>query len=194
MLHPLQNGSIFLIQIIFDFYLLILLLRLLFQFFGINFYNPIAQFIVKLTKYPLSPLQKFLPTLKRIDTSILVAALFIDCIKFTLIIFLKFGTFVNLIGLIIWSIGDLFSQVATIFFFAILLFAILSWVMPQRDHPLYGILERLSAPILRPVQRFIPLLAGIDLSPLVAILLINLMEIVLIEPIIAIGLKLAISP
>lgn len=191
MIAPLENGLLFLIQITFDIFILILTLRLLFQATGVHFYNPIAQFVVKLTKPILYPLKKFIPMYKRFDLAVIVAIFLLDFIKFGLLIFIKFNTLPNPVGLLVWSCGDILNQFLNIFFFAILIGALLSWIGPKYQHPIYEVIAKLSAPILRPIQRIMPTISGIDISPIFAIILIKVFEIVIADMLIRLGASLS---
>lgn len=193
MLDPILNGGLFLLQFLFDTYILILTLRLLMQYTGVNFYNPIAQFIVKVTKPVLSGFQRFLPAYKGVDFSIIAIIFILDIIKFFLIIYFKFQVLANPLGLIVWTFGDFASQLIDIFFFAILLYAIFSWFMPRHYNPLYEILSRLSSLVLTPISRIIPVLGGLDISPIIAILALKLLDIVVISPLLGLGFKMAMS-
>ena len=79
------------------------------------------------------------------------------------------------------------SLVLTLLFWAILIRAILSWVQPDPRNPIVQFLERVTGPILYPLQRIIPPLGGIDLSPLVAMLLIELIKGLLVNAILKLG-------
>ena len=79
------------------------------------------------------------------------------------------------------------SLVLTLLFWAILIRAILSWVQPDPRNPIVQFLERVTGPILYPLQRIIPSLGGIDLSPLVAMLLIELIKGLLVNAILKLG-------
>ncbi len=79
------------------------------------------------------------------------------------------------------------SLVLTLLFWAILIRAVLSWVQPDPRNPIVQFLERVTGPILYPLQRIIPPLGGIDLSPLVAMLLIELLKGLLVNAILNLG-------
>lgn len=79
------------------------------------------------------------------------------------------------------------NLVLTLLFWAILIRAILSWVQPDPRNPVVQFLDRLTGPILYPLQRIIPPIGGIDLSPLVAMLLIELIKGLLVHAILNLG-------
>ena len=79
------------------------------------------------------------------------------------------------------------SLLLTLLFWAILIRAILSWVQPDPRNPIVQLLERVTGPILYPLQRIIPPLGGIDLSPLVAMLIIELIKGLLVNAILKLG-------
>ncbi|MGC8467952.1 MAG: YggT family protein, partial [Acidithiobacillus sp.] len=85
------------------------------------------------------------------------------------------------------SIAQLTSLVLTLLFWAIFIRAILSWVNPDPYNPIVRALDRITTPILYPIQRVVPLFGGIDLSPFIAMLLIELLKGLLVRAILNLG-------
>src|SRR5579871_5457054 len=117
----LQHAGVFLIQTIFDLYALILLLRLLLQYLRVDFYNPISQFVVKLTSPVIVPLRRIIPGYWGIDLATVAVLIITILIKTVLIMLMSMHKFPSIGGLIIWTLGDLISLVIKLFFYAILL-------------------------------------------------------------------------
>lgn len=166
----LVEASGFLIGILFDFYLTILLLRFLLQWMGANYYNPISQFTVKLTDPVLKPLRKLIPNWGGVDIATLSTLLILAMIKNGLLIWLQYQTLPYALGLILLAATSLLALALSIFFYALLIRVILSWVNPTGYNPAIEIIQRITEPLLAPARRYIPAISGIDLSPLAVII------------------------
>lgn len=190
---PFTHASVFLIQTLFDLYLTIIMLRFLLQLFRADFYNPISQFVVKLTNPALIPLRRMIPGYKGIDWSCVVLLLSITLIKLCLLALVQFHRFPSIVGLLVWSLGDLFSLTINIFFFAILIQIITSWITPHSHNPILHVINSLTYPLMRPARRYIPPVGGFDLSPIPVIIGLQLIIILVASPITNIGLQLAFT-
>ena len=164
-----ENPFIFLVDTIFSIYIAIMLLRFILQQVGADFYNPISQFVVKATQPLVSVSRRFIPSIKKIDTATLALVLLLIVIK-SLIIFSIAGYSFNGMQLFIKGLHDLVSLTFDIFIVALFVQAILSWINPDPHHPVSGLLRSLTAPILRPIQKNIPSIGGLDLSTLIALI------------------------
>jgi YggT family protein len=172
---------IFLVDTIFSLYILAVVLRFLLQWSNADFYNPIAQFLIKITHPPLKLLRRFIPAAGRIDTSAIVLALSLQMVADFSIFFLK-GLLVGLSALVVISFTQLISLLINIFIFAIFAQALLSWINPGNFNAATSILYSLSNPILKICRQVIPDLGGIDLSPLAALILLQLAKMLLLPP------------
>jgi len=168
-----QAGS-FLISTIIGLYVIIVLLRFLLQVVRADFYNPLSQFVVKVTNPLLVPMRRFIPGLLGYDLSSLVLAYVLEVIELSLIGLINNMNFM-IIGVFWVAIGQVISLILYIYLIAIIIQAILSWVSPGVNHPMSSLIYQLVEPIIRPVRRYIPPFSGIDLSPLVVIIVLNLL-------------------
>ena len=155
--------SRYLVQTAFGVLLFAVLLRLLLQLARADFYNPISQFIVKVTSPLLRPLRRIIPPLGRLDSASLVLALAIQCIA----------------TLVVLALLGILSLLLNIYFFGILLLIVFSWIAPQSHHPGIALLYQLTEPVMAPVRRLLPPLGGLDLSPILVFVIINVLEILL---------------
>ncbi len=178
----------FLITTIFDMYITLILLRFIFQLIRADFYNPIAQVIVKLTNPALIPLRRFIPSIKGIDTAALVLLLVTCLIKLILSSLIQFQEFPFVGGLLVWGIGDLLTLTLNVFFWAIVIQAIMSWVSPSPGHPVYAILYYLTNPLMQPARRFIKPISGIDVSPIAVLLALQVLIMVVASQITQLGI------
>src|SRR5262245_38239331 len=107
MISSVDDALIFLIETLFNLYVLILMLRVVLQWVGANFYNPISQFVLKLTNPVVTPLRKILPPFKGIDIASLLILTSLEFIKFFIVIWLGLKIIPGFIGLVIMSFGDI---------------------------------------------------------------------------------------
>lgn len=151
------------------------LLRLYMQHQRVPFGNPVGRFVFALTDWVVLPLRKVLPAVRRWDTASLVAAYLIELAQFTLLwAMIGGGGFEHVFVLAVLGLLRLAISTATAL---VIVYAVLSWV--QNDSPLSDIIDRLCAPLLRPIRRVVPLVGGIDLSPLVLLVLLQVLSMLL---------------
>ncbi|MDO9422601.1 MAG: YggT family protein [Methylobacter sp.] len=175
------DPTIFIIDSLFSLYILAVLLRFLLQWCGADFYNPISQFLVKATHPPLKLLRRFVPSIGKIDTSSLVLVLSLQMLADFSILLLK-GVAISIGALTILSLTQLVSLLINIFIYAVFARAILSWINPGSFNAASSILHSLTEPVLDLCRKFIPDLGGIDLSPLAALMLLQLAKMVVLPP------------
>ncbi|MFZ2854557.1 MAG: YggT family protein [Rhodocyclaceae bacterium] len=170
----MTQAGLFLLDALIGFLSFALLLRFYMQAFRVSFANQVGAFVVQLTNWLVKPLRRVLPGVFGLDLSSLLPA-------YLLQVFLLFAVFAaqggfelagaeQLLGLLLWK-GVLATLRISIYLLigALFMQAILSWVNPYS--PLAQPLGQLTGPFLRPIQRVVPPIAAIDLSPLIAILL-----------------------
>lgn len=168
-------GSL-LIGVIFGVYIFMLLLRLIFQIVRADFYNPLSQAIVKITNPPLLPLRKIIPGLWGIDLASVVLILILQAIELWLLLWLR-GVPVTA-PLLAWiTLGYVLKSTIWVFLGAIFIRIILSWIAPAGAgrNPVVGLVYSVSEPLMRPARRVIPLMAGLDLSPLLVIVVLYIL-------------------
>ena len=175
-------SAIFLIQTVFGLYLLAVMLRLLLQWVHADFYNPVSQFIVKITNPPLRPLRRVIPGWGGIDLASVLLLIVLQMVELFLVN-TTLGRAFGVSGLFLASIAELLELLINIFIGAILIQVILSWVAPGNYNPLIGLVHRIAEPTLAPARRIIPTFSGIDLSPLAALVVLQLLKFLLVSPI-----------
>ncbi|GAB4257222.1 MAG: YggT family protein [Methylomicrobium sp.] len=177
----MSNPVIFLIDTVASLYILAVMLRFLLQWSRAEYYNPISQFLVKITHPPLRLLRRFVPAIGKIDTSSLVLVMALQMLSDFSILLLK-GVLISIGALIVLSFTQLVSLLFNIFIFAIFARAILSWINPGAFDAASSILHSLTEPVLNTCRQFIPDIGGVDLSPLVALILLQLAKMVILPP------------
>ncbi|MCF7964936.1 YggT family protein [Methylobacter sp. Wu8] len=177
----MTDPAIFIIDSLLSLYILAVLLRFLLQWCGADFYNPISQFLVKATHPPLKLLRRFVPSIGKIDTSSLVLVMGLQMLADFSILLLK-GVAISIGALTILSLTQLVSLLINIFIYAVFARAILSWMNPGTFSAASSVLYSLTEPVLNLCRKFIPDLGGIDLSPLAALMLLQLAKMVILPP------------
>ena len=172
----LVEALIYIIQTLGSLYLLIVLLRFVLQLVRANFYNPLCQFVVKATQPLLKPLRRIIPSLFGLDMSSLVLAILVQMALMALTLLLTYGTTGNPLQLLIWSIIGVTALFLKIFFFALIISVILSWVAPGSHNPGAQLVNQLCEPLLAPFRKLLPNLGGLDLSPIFAFIALNLVD------------------
>ena len=165
----LLNPVEFLITTLVQLYILVVMLRFLLGYLRADFYNPVSQFVVKATNPPLRPLRRIIPGWGGMDVASLVLMLILQMLALGVVVMLRGGG-VGPLGLLLWSVAELVELAFNVFIFAIIIQVVLSWVNPYGGNPATALLYSLTRPIMRPVERFIPPISGIDLSPLFALI------------------------
>jgi YggT family protein len=177
----LSDPVVFLIQVVFGLYTLIVVLRFLLQLVRADFYNPLSQFIVKATSPVLTPLRRVIPGVGGLDVSSLLLAWLLKTVELLLTYLVKgFGFLIG--PALALAIPELVTLVINIYLFGILILVILSWVAPGGGNPALILLYQLTAPLLEPVRRRMPEMGGLDLSPMVVMVGLVLLKMLLVPP------------
>jgi len=182
----LTNASVYLLDTVFGLYLLLIMLRFLLQLARANFYNPLSQFLVKVTNPLLIPLRRVVPGLFGIDMAS-VLLLFIVQVVALVLTHLAAGITTHFPGVLVMAVGELISLALNCYLISIIAQIILSWVGPGGNHPIADVLYSLNEPVLRPARRMLPVMGGMDFSPMIVVILIQLTKILVVAPITDLG-------
>lgn len=156
-------------------YLFIVLLRLVLQLSRADFYNPISQAVVKATSPLVRPIRKVIPSIGRVDTSSVVLALLVQFI--TLLIMMSIvGYQLAPLEYGIRTVAGVAYHLLDLYFWAMLISVILSWVAPGASHPGAMLVAQICEPLYRTCHRVIPSLGGLDLSPIFIFLGITVLK------------------
>ena len=184
------QAAVFLIEIIFGLYILAVLLRFLLARVRADFYNPLSQFIVKVTNPAIKPLRRFIPGYMGIDWPSIVLLFAVQLTEIILVALVTSGRIPAVEGLIVLTIANLIKEVIYVYIFIIIIQVIISWVNPGAYNPATVIMHQLSEPVLKPARRLIPAAGGFDFSPLVVLIGLQLLIILLVSPLMDLGLRL----
>lgn len=179
-MNGMNMAAVYVVQTLGSLYLLIVLLRFILQLVRADFYNPLSQFIVRTTQPLLKPLRRVIPGFAGIDTASLILALAVQLVLLAIIIKLMGAALPPVLQLIIWSLVGVTALFIKVFFFALIISVILSWVAPQSHNPAVILINQLCEPLLAPIRRFLPSLGGLDLSPIFAFIALRLLDMLLI--------------
>ncbi|MFI3217644.1 MAG: YggT family protein [Methylococcales bacterium] len=177
----LTAPIIFLIGTLFYLYILAVLLRFLLQYCGSDFYNPISQFLIKITHPPLKVLRRYIPAVRKIDTSSLVLVFALQMLADFSIGLLK-GDAIGIASLAILSTSHLIELLIDIFIYAVFIRALLTWFSPVGFDAVSAILTSLTEPLLNTCRKFIPYIGGVDLSSLAVLLFLYLAKLMVLLP------------
>jgi len=178
----LANAGEYIITLIFQLYILAVMLRFLLQLARADFYNPISQFLITVTNPVLRYLRRWIPGYAGIDWPSIIFMLFLQIIELGLIALLKTGALPAIAGLILLSLTYLLKMIIWIYIVVIILQALTSWVNPGAYSPVTVLMYQLTDPLLQPVRRIIPPAGGLDWSPFIVLIGLNLLLILLIAP------------
>lgn len=153
------------------------LLRLYMQYHRVPFANPLGRFVFSVTDWVVLPLRRIVPSFKRWDIASAVAAWLLVVAKYLLLMLLTGGQ-IRVVSLPLLSLFGLLQLAVSGLTAMLIAYAILSWV-PNASATLYQLVARLAEPLVRPLRRFIPLIGGVDLAPLAAIVLLQIAAMVL---------------
>ena len=175
------NAGLFLIQTVFGLYILAVMLRFLLQWVRADFYNQMVPVLVKITNPLLTPLRRLVPGLLGIDLAAVVLMLLLQALELYLVGW-TLGATLPLTTLVLGSVAKILGLLIGVYFWVILIQVILSWVNPQSYNPAISLIYSLTEPVLRPARRLLPDLGGLDLSPLVVIVLLQLARMLVVAP------------
>ena len=180
--NPLGSAAEFLIRTLFDLYILLIMLRFLLQVVRADFYNPLSQFVVRASNPVLVPLRRLIPGLGGIDISSVLVMLALKMAELALIAIVVRGLEPSAVQLLIISFADLTQLTVYVFIFAIIIQVVLSWIAPGTFNPVVSLVFSLTEPLLGPARKIIPPFSGMDLSPLIVLVALQLILILVVGP------------
>jgi len=176
-MNAFTDVGTFLIQSLATIYLVVVLLRFLLQLCGANFYNPVSQFAHKATLPLLAPLRKLFPAYGKLDFASLILALLLQWLAIQLTASLNGNALINVLYVLWWGVLGIISMLINIYIYGLLAAIILSWVAPNNQHPVVTLLWQLMEPVMAPFRKLLPNLGGLDLSPILVFLVLNMFRI-----------------
>jgi len=178
----LTNAGVYMISVLFGLYILAVMLRFLLQYVRADFYNPVSQFLVTVTNPALRPLRRWIPGFGGIDWPSIVLLIVLQGVELCLIALFKTGGIPAITGLLVLVTAHLLKLMVWIYFVVIIVQVIISWINPGAYSPFTVLMYQLTNPVIGPVRRIIPPAGGIDWSPLIILIGLNLVLMLLIAP------------
>lgn len=185
----LTTPLVFLLQTLFDLYIYVLMLRLLLQAARINYLNPLAQFSLRFTQPIIHPLQRILPEIKGVDLAILFWIVALTFMKYIFVLLIQFHMFPQITGLLLLVLASIIEKFLMFYFYLIIIRALLSWIVPAHHNAIFFALAKITDPILRPIRRWMPMIGGFDLSPIVALIVLQLLILLIVNPLDSLALQ-----
>lgn len=182
----LANAGALIVQVLFGLGIGLFFFRFLMQGLRVDFRNPLAQFVYRLTNPVLMPFQKVLPVVKGWNPAALVMTFVLTLLE-TWLLYRIADIGLPLPALLVLALALLIQFAATALLWMIIIRALLSFVSPDPYNPVVQMLHRLSEPILKPFRKLLPPIGGLDLSPLLAVLVLQLVRMLVAAPLIDIG-------
>jgi len=188
-MHTLLTIGDFLLSTLFQLYIAVVLLRFLLQWVRADFYNPLSQFIVKVTNPLVRPLRRIVPGWGGLDVATLLLAYLLTLLQVILVGTtitpyevpgLMDGQILGVPSLLLVSMVDLLALGISLFIIAIIIQAVSSWISPGQYNPALFVLATLTDPLLRPARRLLPPISGIDLSPLLVLLALQVLKMLVV--------------
>jgi len=168
----MQSALIFLIKTLADLYLLTFLLRFIMQWVRASYYNPLAQFVLKVTSPLVVPARRVLPSVGGLDTPTLAVLVVLEIIvTFALLFVARLSLPVPVV--LLYSLLRLIALALWFYTVALFIYVLLSWFGDRGGNPMAELLGELIEPLLRPARRLLPPIGGLDLSPLIVMLLLQ---------------------
>ncbi len=168
----LDSAMLFLLNAVFGLYLCALILRVALQLVRADFYNPLAQFIWQITQLPVEQLQRAIPHWRRVDLAAVTLAYIVAAINIWLALMLLDWR-AGAIACLWFALLKLVVVTLHLYSFCIFVQALMSWLGPGMHSPASSLLWSVTEPLLRPVRQFLPPIGGLDLSPLLVLLVLQ---------------------
>ncbi|MGD2008970.1 MAG: YggT family protein [Cellvibrionales bacterium] len=171
-------------------YLILIILRGMLQTARADFYNPISQFVVRATSGPLTLLHRFIPNMRTIDPALWLLALLIQAVAISATLLLAGFALPNVLLLLAWSAIGVVGLLVNAYLIAMVIMIVVSWVAPGSRHPAIVLTYQVTEPVMAPVRRMLPDMGGLDFSPILVFIVINIIQIALRHMAAAVGLPL----
>ena len=173
----MNEGVLFLVQTFFSLYIMALVLRIWLQWARADFFNPLSQFVARVTNPVVRPVERIIPSKGRFNLAALVIGVLVSILAIYVRVVMLDAT-AGIVPLLVIGVQYFASIALQLVFWILIIRAILSW-FSQGGNPLEIVLHQLTEPLLQPVRRVIPAIGGLDLSVLVVLIGIQFLRILI---------------
>ena len=168
----MTEATLYLFKAILDVISLVILITFLFRLLKVDYYNPLVQGMLKFADIFTSLIRSIFRPLFGIDLASLITTIALQAFCFYLIslddaILFSFGIMIS------WSLFSVLLMVLTIVWWGLVAGIVISWVARGNPHPAFSLLMQMSDQICKPFRSFLPPVAGLDFSPILAFILLN---------------------
>lgn len=187
--NALSDIAVTIASPLFSLALFLLAMRFLAQLCGVSPYNPISTGIRKVTDPIVAPINRLIPAGKRLNLGAIVALILgqVAYIAIMLWILSRFDAF-NIVPALIWSALGAAGLLINIVFYSVLAIIVVSFLAPQSNHPAVEFLWQLTEPVMAPLRSIIPPMGGLDFSPILLFIGINVIRVSLANMAVAVGM------
>ncbi|AFQ24143.1 YggT family protein [Candidatus Portiera aleyrodidarum] len=180
----MENIGLSLINTLINLYTFMLMLRFALHISYVDNKNPITQNIRKLTSVMVNPVKKCIKSIGCFELATFVSAIFIKTFSITIIYLLYLNNIPPIINLFIGSFASVLNILSRLYFFSLIIMTILNWMVNKSEHPGSKLIIQITAPIMVFFKSFIPPIGIIDITPIAAFIFINLIDNIIICPLI----------
>ena len=177
-----SNAGFFLINILLGSAIFIALLRLILQLMGADSRNPISQSIKVITDPILQPIRRYLPKFEPLDSASLLMLVAMQMMLTWLSLRMISTLDPNILSIFVFSIGEIIAKFVRILIWAIIINALISWFSAGSYHPIVDVINSITNPLLNRARKVLPMSTGLDFSPLLAIIVLQLVLILVVSP------------
>ncbi len=172
--------GLLLVNAVAGFFLFIIVLRFLLQAVRADFYNPISQFVIKATNPLLVPVRKLVPGFGGFDIAALVLLVAVELVAIILSLLIMNYSPLPVTNIAIWAVLGAVGLFLKLYFWGILIMIVASWLAPQSHNPALLLLRQIVDPVMKPIRKMLPDMGGLDISPIIVFLGIQVLEVILI--------------
>ena len=187
--NALSDIAITIASPLFSLALFLIAMRFLAQLCGVSPYNPISVGIRKITNPIVAPINRLIPAGKRLNIGAIVALILCQTAYIAVVLWIlsRFDTF-NIVPALIWSVLGAAGLLINIIFYSVLAIIVVSFLAPQSNHPAVEFLWQLTEPVMAPLRSLIPPMGGLDFSPILLFIGINVIRVSLANMAVAVGM------
>ena len=185
----LTDIGMTIVQPLFSLAMLLIALRFLAQLCGVSGYNPISMALRRITNVVVLPLSRLLPSGNRFSPGALIALILIQMAFIALMLGLvgQLDAF-NVLQAVIWSALGAAGLLVSIIFYSVIAMIVVSFLAPQSSHPAVEFVWELTEPVMAPLRQVLPPMGGLDFSPIILFIALNVIRVSLGHMAVAMGM------
>lgn len=185
----LTDIGMTIVQPLFSLAMLLIAVRFLAQLCGVSGYNPISMTLRRVTNVIVLPLSRLLPSGNRFSPGALLALILLQVVFIALMLGLvgQLDAF-NVLQALIWSALGAAGLLVSIIFYSVIAMIVVSFLAPQSSHPAVEFIWELTEPVMAPLRQVLPPMGGLDFSPIILFIVLNVVRVSLGHMAVAVGM------